>query len=167
MSSLWRGRAVLRYTILMIHSFIKKSISFALIVFVFFSLISPAPAFAQIKEWNDLDGAGVGVGPEVAGNTCLVNGVPTLKCLEVVTGNLLYMVNGLILLVLFVMFVIGSYKYLLSLGQPEKIEDAKKTFTWAIIGIVVYSSAYVILLIIDNLFLGGNGTIFQLNIGGP
>ncbi len=150
----------------MIHSFFKKFISFALIVFVLVSLISPAPAFAQMKNWNDLDGDG----PKLADapdNTCLVNGVPTLKCLEVVTGNLLYMVNGLILLVLFVMFVIGSYKYLLSLGQPEKIDDAKKTFTWAIIGIVVYSSAYVILLIIDNLFLGGNGTIFQLNIGGP
>ncbi|MBP9690477.1 hypothetical protein KBD81_00185 [Candidatus Woesebacteria bacterium] len=142
----------------MIHTFFKNSLSFALIVFLLFSLVSPAPAFAQMKEWNNIDGNGT---------SCLVNDVPTLKCLEVVTGNLLFMVNGLILLVLFIMFVIGSYKYLLSLGQPEKIEDAKKTFTWAIIGIVVYSSAYLILLIIDNLFLGGNGTIFQLNIGGP
>lgn len=128
-------------------------------------VLTPNQAFAQIKEWNDLDGKGVGLPADAPGNTCLVNGVPTLKCLEVVTGNLLFMTNALILLTLFIMFVIGSYKYLLSLGDPGKVEDAKKTFTWAVIGLVVYVSAYLILFTIDQLFLGGKGDIFQLKIG--
>ncbi|QQS44365.1 hypothetical protein IPM65_02075 [Candidatus Roizmanbacteria bacterium] len=128
-------------------------------------ILMPYQVSAQIKEWNDLDGKDTGLPPDAPGNTCLVNGVPTLKCLEVVTGNLLLMTNALILLVIFVMFVIGSYKYLLSLGDPGKVEDAKKTFTWAVIGLVVYVSAYLILFTIDQLFLGGKGDIFQLKIG--
>lgn len=140
-----------------------QSIITAFFIFLFIS--TPFQVSAQIKEWNDLDGKGVGLAADAPGNTCLVNGVPTLKCLEVVTGNLLFMTNALILLVLFVMFVIGSYKYLLSLGDPGKVEDAKKTFTWAVIGLVVYVSAYLILFTIDQLFLGGKGDIFQLKIG--
>jgi len=104
---------------------------------------------AQIQEWGD----------------CVVSGVPTLKCLEVVIANILFMSNALILLVLFVMFIIGSFKYLTSLGNPEKIEEAKGTFKWAIIGLIVYVSAYLILNFIDILFLGGKGDIFRLKIG--
>ena len=104
---------------------------------------------AQIQEWG----------------ACVVDGVPTLKCLEVVIANILFMSNALILLVLFVMFVIGSFKYLTSVGNPEKIEEAKGTFKWAIIGLIVYVSAYLILNFIDILFLGGKGDIFRLKIG--
>ncbi len=95
----------------------------------------------------------------------MVNGIPTLNCLEVVVGNFLFMTNAFILLVLFIMFVIGSFKYLTSLGSPDKIEEAKGTFKWSIIGLIVYVSAYLILTIIDMLFLGGKGDIFRLQIG--
>jgi len=126
--------------------------------------IKPFHIFAQIRDWNDLDGPGL-TPPNAAGNTCLVNGVPTLKCGEVVIANLLFISNALVLLILFLMFVLGSYKWMMSLGQSEKVEGAKKTFTWAIIGLVVYASAYIILFTIDQLFLGGSGDIFRLKIG--
>ena len=140
--------------------------SLTILLFLFAFLLVPFQVSAQIKNWDDLNADGVpySVSKDPA-DTCLVNGVPTLKCLEVVTGNLLFMTNALILLALFIMFVIGSYKYLLSLGDPGKVEDAKKTFTWAVIGLVVYVSAYLILFTIDQLFLGGKGDIFQLKIG--
>jgi len=127
-------------------------------------LFLPGKVSAQIKNWNDLDGPGL-LPPDAVGNTCLVNGVPTLKCAEVVTGNLLFMSNAFILLVLFIMFAIGSFKFLTSLGSPDKMEEAKKTFTWAVIGLVVYISAFVILFTIDMLFLGGKGDIFKFKIG--
>ncbi|PJC31452.1 hypothetical protein CO051_04100 [Candidatus Roizmanbacteria bacterium CG_4_9_14_0_2_um_filter_39_13] len=147
-------------------NYLKKYFNKILIHFfvLSFLLIRPFHIFAQIRDWNDLDGDGPLPANE-SGNTCLVNGVPTLKCFEVVTANLLFMSNALILLVLFVMFVIGSYRWMLSMGQPEKVESAKKTFTWAIIGLVVYASAYIILFMIDQLFLGGSGDIFRLKIG--
>lgn len=104
-----------------------------------------------MKDWGD----------------CVVDGVPTLSCINVVFGNLLTISNVLIILVLFVMFVIGAWTYLTSLGNQEKIQKAQGTFRWAIIGLVVYVSSYVILRIIDVLFLGGNGLIFQFGIPGP
>ena len=115
---------------------------------------------AQIREWTDPNGDGN------TNDSCLVGGVPTLKCLDVVVANLLFMSNALILLVIFVMFVIGSFKWLTSLGNPDKVGEAQGTFKWAIIGLVVYVSAYLILRIIDILLLGGKGTIFNFSIGG-
>lgn len=132
----------------------KSKISYLLFFIVF--LFQSTPVFAQIRDWDNVDGKGT---------SCLVNDVPTLRCLEVVTGNLLFMTNAFILLVLFIMFVIGSFKYLTSLGNPEQVEQAKGTFKWAIIGLVVYVSAYLILTIIDILFLGGKGDIFRFEIG--
>lgn len=146
--------------------YIQKYLERIIIHLAVFSLLMVRPfrVFAQIRDWNDLDGDGP-LDPDASGNTCLVSGVPTLKCAEVVIGNLLFMSNALILLVLFIMFVIGSYRWMMSLGQPEKVEGARKTFTWAIIGLVVYASAYIILFTIDQLFLGGTGDIFRVKIG--
>ena len=103
-----------------------------------------------MKEWGD----------------CVIDGVPTLKCLEVVFGNMLFLANALIIMVLFVMFVIGSFTYLTSLGEPEKIQKARSTFMWAIIGLVVYVSAFLILRIVDILFLDGSGTLFDFKLPG-
>lgn len=127
---------------------LKKIFFYVSLVFFF---LNATPVFAQIQDWES--------------SGCIVDGVPTLKCLEVVVGNILFMSNVFILLVIFIMFIIGSFKYLTSLGNAEKIEEAKGTFKWAIIGLLVYLSAYLILNVIDVLFLGGAGTIFELKIG--
>lgn len=99
--------------------------------------------------------------------SCVVDGVPTLKCLEVVFGNILFMASAFIILVLFIMFVIGSFSYLTSFGNPEKIKKAQGTIRYAIIGFVLFIGSYLILNIIDILFLGGKGKIFMFNIPGP
>lgn len=129
--------------------------------FALFALfLLPKGALAQIRNWDNPDG------DPATDDSCLIDGVPTLKCLEVVFANLLFMTNALILIVLFIMFVIGSFKWLTSLGDPEKVSSAQNTFKWAIIGLVVYVSAYLILRIIDVLLLGGEGKIFMFQIGG-
>jgi len=108
---------------------------------------------AQIRDW------------EASG--CIVDGVPTLKCLEVVFGNILFMSSFLIILVLFIMLVTGALKYLTSFGNAEKIKKARGTITYALIGFALFISAYLILKTIDVLFLGNTGKIFQFQIGGP
>ncbi len=123
-------------------------------------LLLPKVAFAQIRNWDDPNG------DKNTDDSCLIDGVPTLKCLEVVFANLLFMTNALILIVLFIMFVIGSFKWLTSLGDTDKVQSAQNTFKWAIIGLVVYISSYLILRIIDVLLLGGEGKIFMFQIGG-
>lgn len=103
---------------------------------------------AQVQEWG----------------SCVVDGVPTLKCLEVVFSNILFMSSALVMLVLFIMFVVGSVKYLTSGGDPEKIKSARSTITYAVIGTVIFMGAYLIITIIDVLFVGGRGTLFKFEI---
>lgn len=95
----------------------------------------------------------------------MIDGVPTLKCFEVVFGNILAMASGLIIIVLFVMFVVGSFNYLTSLGNAEKIKKAQGTLRYALIGFIIFVTAFLVLNIIDILFLGGKGNLFKFNIG--
>lgn len=112
---------------------------------------------AGIQDWTEQTAANPG--------GCMIDGVPTLKCFEVVFGNILFMASALIVLVLFIMFVIGSFHYLTSLGNPEKIKKAQGTLKYALIGFIFFISSFLILNIIDILFLGGQGKIFKFTIG--
>lgn len=104
----------------------------------------------MISEWGD----------------CVVDGVPTLKCLEVVFGNILVMASAFIVLVLFIMLVVGAFSYLSSFGNAEKIKKAQGTIKFAIIGFVLFIASYLILNVVDILFLGGHGNIFKFELPG-
>jgi len=128
-----------------------------------FNLFLPAfTVFAQIKEWDQTS---------TGGPNCVVDGVPTLKCLEIVFGNILYMSSFFIIVVLFIMFVVGSFRYLTSFGNAEAIKKAQGTLKYALIGFILFVSAFLIMTIIQTLFLGGtqNGTgkpnLFEFKIG--
>jgi hypothetical protein len=117
---------------------------------------------AQIQDWK--------TGP---GGDCTVDGVPTLKCLEIVFGNILYMASFFIIIVLFIMFVVGSFRYLTSFGNPEAIKKAQGTLKYALIGFILFVSAFLIMTIIQTLFLGGDQTntdkpnLFKFNLETP
>src|SRR3972149_7819518 len=113
-------------------------------------LFSPFAVYAQgVSEWGD----------------CVVDGVPTLKCLEIVFGNILFMSSAFIVLTLFVMFIAGSFSYLTSFGNAEKVKKAQGTLRMALVGFIIFISAFLILKIIDVLFLGGGNQIFKFEIG--
>ncbi|QQG44409.1 MAG: hypothetical protein HYW86_00615 [Candidatus Roizmanbacteria bacterium] len=109
------------------------------------------PVYAQVREWG----------------SCVVDGVPTLKCLEVIFGNILFLSSALIILALFIMFLVGSFSYLTSFGNPEKIKKAQGTLKYAIIGLVLFLSSYLILKTIDFIFLGNQNLIFNFSLPGP
>jgi len=96
---------------------------------------------------------------------CVVDGVATLKCLEVVFGNILFIASAFIILVLFIMFLVGGFSYLTSFGNPEKVKKAQGTLMFAFLGFILFIGSYLILSVIDIMFLGGKGTIFQFTIG--
>jgi hypothetical protein len=114
---------------------------------------------AQIHGWEE------------AGNNCVVDGVPTLKCLEIVFGNILFISSFFIVVVLFIMFVVGSFRYLTSFGNAERIKKAQGTLKFALIGFILFVSAFLILTIIQTLFLGGQQTgtgkpnLFEFKLG--
>lgn len=96
---------------------------------------------------------------------CVVDGVPTLSCLNIVFANILFLSSFFIILVLFIMFIVGAFRYLTSFGNAEKVKKAQGTLRYALIGFILFISAFLILKIIDTLFLGGANKIFQFNIG--
>lgn len=106
----------------------------------------------EIKNWGGAD------------STCMVNGVPTLKCLEIIFSNFLVISSVFIFLVLFIMLLIGSFGYLTSFGNAEKVKKAQGTLKFAVIGLVLFLCAFLILKTIDVLFLGGKGSIFNFEI---
>ncbi|OGK31000.1 hypothetical protein A3F29_02515 [Candidatus Roizmanbacteria bacterium RIFCSPHIGHO2_12_FULL_33_9] len=107
--------------------------------------------YAQgIREWGDCVSS---------------DGVPTLKCLEVVFGNVIFAASTFIVIVLFIMFVVGSFNYLTSAGNPERVKKSQSTIKFALIGFVLFIFAFLILRTIDFLFLGGQGTLFKFTIG--
>ena len=140
------------------QSILRKSIIFVFI-FSILHFLAVVPVQAQVQEWGD--------DPANPANYCVVDGVPTLKCLEIVYGNVLYVSSALVLLVLFIMLVYGGFTYLLSMGESAKVQKGQKILTWAIIGLVVFAGSYLILLIIDVAFMGGQAKIFRFNLPGP
>src|SRR3989338_11017907 len=95
---------------------------------------------------------------------CVVDGVPTLKCAEVVFENILKMSSAFVILALFIMVTVAGFQYLTAFGNPEKIKKAQGTIKYAIIGFVLFLSAFLIIWTIDVLFLGGNGVLLHFEV---
>lgn len=94
-------------------------------------------------------------------NSCLIDGVPQLSCLEIVITNLLSALGGLVFIVLLIMFVIGSITWLTAGDDAAKLKKAKATFFSALTGLLIVSAAFVILQLLQNV-LGINLTKFKI-----
>lgn len=85
----------------------------------------------------------------------------TLKDLEAVFARVISIAVSLVSLVLFIMLVIGGFKYLTSGGDPKATESARNTMTYAIIGLVVIVASYLIIRAIEY-FTGVTLTRFEI-----
>ncbi|KKR11262.1 MAG: hypothetical protein UT39_C0009G0022 [Candidatus Woesebacteria bacterium GW2011_GWA1_39_21] len=88
--------------------------------------------------------------------------VATIKGFEWIFQNVVASVLFLAGIILFIMLILGGFKYLTSAGNPENAAAAQKTITYAIIGIVIVALAYLILVLIQQ-FTGANVTQFTVN----
>ncbi|MFO0703883.1 MAG: hypothetical protein U0525_04120 [Patescibacteria group bacterium] len=143
-----------------IRKYSPQNISKPILLFLFTLFLvfySSSSTFAQVQDWDTGDPT----------TSCVVDGVPTLKCLEVVYSNILYLASAFVLLILFGMIVWGAFTYLTSMGNSSNIQKGSNILKWAFIGLGIYVASYVILFIIDVAFLGGKGEIFRLKIPGP
>jgi hypothetical protein len=68
---------------------------------------------------------------------------------------------GLAAIVLFVLLVVGGFKFITSGGDPKAAEGAKKTITSAIAGLIVILLSYLVLLLITKI-TGVNVTNFNI-----
>ena len=110
----------------------RITLLFAVVVF---SLINTQHALAAVS-WTDCLG-----GPE--------KDVATIQCLVPLFENVVVAVIELSGVVLFIMLVAGGFAFITSGGNPKQLEQARKTLTYAIIGLVIIVSAYLIIQIIS------------------
>lgn len=107
---------------------------------VVWQLAFPHQAQAQTTAW-----AGVCVDTE-GGNT----DVATIQGFQCLLANVLSVALTLLGLVGFVMIVVASLRYLLSGGNSQNVEKSKQTISYAVIGIIVALSAFIILNLISE-----------------
>ncbi len=109
---------------------------FILLVVVFVStVLSAQPVSAQTRDWT-----GVCVGPTEGSAD-----VATIQGLECLIANIFTVIITLIGLAGFVMFCLGGITWMASGSDSKNTATARQTMTYAVIGIVVTLSAFIIL----------------------
>lgn len=90
------------------------------------------------------------------------NNVATIRCLEPLFSNVITAVVYLVGIALFIMLLVGGFGFLFSGGDAKKTEQAQKTLSSAIGGLVIIVAAYLILLLIKA-FTGIDVTQFKIS----
>jgi len=90
-----------------------------------------------------------------------MEGVATIADLETVFQNLVRSILGFAGIVLFVLLLVGGFKYITSGGDPKAVESAQKTLTYAIGGLILILLSYLILVLIGAV-TGVNITEFKV-----
>ena len=152
----------------------KKLLILSSFIALFSAFILPdfLPAFAQAEN-------------VLRGNDCLYNpgggvgAVVTMECILPLFANIIYW------LILFagtvaVFFVIfGGIKLLTSSGDPGKVDSARKTIIWAVVGLIVVISSFMIVNIVADVTgvncisrfgftnCGGSGSLKPCGLNNP
>jgi hypothetical protein len=128
----------------------------SLITAIIFLLIQATTVFAQgVQEWGSINGACVG-GPE--GDVATIQGIICL------IANVLSVTITLIGITAFVMFVFASFKWMMAGTNSKNVESARNTIVYAVAGLVLALSSFIILNIIQS-FTGVNVTTLVLPSG--
>jgi len=69
----------------------------------------------------------------------------TIRGFDNLFSNLITAVLALAGIALFLMLTVGGFRYITSGGDPKATEAARKTLTFAILGLVLVASAYLFL----------------------
>lgn len=87
--------------------------------------------------------------------------VATIQGLEGVFQNTINVALGFGGIVLFIMLLAGGLQYITAAGDPKAVDQAQKTLTYAIFGMVLLALSYLVLVLIKN-FTGVDVTEFRV-----
>lgn len=90
-------------------------------------------------------------------------GVPTQLFGDNNSGILTQMINMMLFAVgilSVIMLIYGGLRYVLSNGDSKKVDAAKNTILYAIVGLIIAMLSYAIINFIISLFMGSAGTGF-------
>lgn len=84
-------------------------------------------------------------------NQCLQKGdVVTLQCFECIIIRFFNIAIRLAGIAVFIMLIVGGFKYMTAGGDPKAAESARNTITYAIFGLVLIIGAWLILYLIET-----------------
>ncbi|OGM21461.1 hypothetical protein A2955_02560 [Candidatus Woesebacteria bacterium RIFCSPLOWO2_01_FULL_37_19] len=86
--------------------------------------------------------------PSCAAGVGRSGNIPYLKYGECLFGRAVSVVLALAGIALFIMLVLGGFKYLSSGGDPKALDSAKKTLTYAIGGMILLVLSVIVLRLI-------------------
>ena len=109
-------------------------IKFFLFLVIFFSFFSFAPALAQNTDM---------LGTEIGVYAGLTKADPRLMVASIIRG-----VMGLMGLGALVIFLYSGFEWMTSMGNEEKVKDAKKRILYTVIGMAILLSAYAITMFV-------------------
>lgn len=87
--------------------------------------------------------------------------IAQISDLQTVFQNLVRSLLGFAGIALFVLLLVGGFKYITSGGDPKAVESAQKTITYAIGGLILILLSYLILVLIGAI-TGVNVTEFNV-----
>ena len=108
------------------------------------------PAYAVPKGNEACDNAP----PEYKAQMCPGTGGGNETKLQTTIGSVLTVVYGLVGIIAVIFVVIGGFKYTTSQGDPGRVQQAKNTIMYALIGLAVTLLAFAITQFVLNA-LGG------------
>jgi len=91
----------------------------------------------------------------------MLDDVAQLSDLQDVFGNVVGVALGFAGVVLFIMLLVGGFRYITAGGDPKGVEGAKKTLTYAIGGMVLIALSFLIIRFIEE-FTGAPVTEFRI-----
>lgn len=90
-------------------------------------------------------------------------GVATIKGIECLFQNLISPVPALLALVAVGMIIMAGIKLLTAGADPKAVASAWSTFTWAVIGLILLSAAWLVIILIQR-FTGADILKFRIGI---
>ena len=89
--------------------------------------------------------------------------VATISDLGILFQRVVGYALGFAGIALFILLLIGGFKFITSGGDPKAIEGARKTLTSAITGLVIILVSYLILVLISKI-TGVDVTSFKISL---
>lgn len=110
-----------------------------------------SPAYAAYMDSSKWQGAG-----------CSDDGVVTIKGLECLIANILSPLPAIITLVAVGMIIMGGFKIITAGQDPKKYAAGWSTFSFAVVGIILLSVVWLVLVIIQK-YTGADILNFGIN----
>jgi hypothetical protein len=84
-------------------------------------------------------------------SSCVEGDVATLKCIPIVISNIVNAALVFAGVVALVLIIYSGIRYITSRGDQTALDSAKKTLTWAIVGLIIIFLSFFIVNLISSL----------------